>query len=183
MFSRPCGTWSFCETYPALRAGLSSAVRLRADSCDFSTRSGDGGRKLKGAAPWGTRDFVTRIALKPGPEAKDKRVSTNFQKVLQGFNRGNVFPERLISHIISLASLVFSFPFRITPNHRHLLPDAVVSPLCARRSPAVPTAHPRLPFTLEHSHAGRSRPFVRLTAPWAKDDSHVPPSRERTCQL
>jgi hypothetical protein len=28
-FSRPCGTWFLCQTYPALRAGLLSAVRLR----------------------------------------------------------------------------------------------------------------------------------------------------------
>jgi hypothetical protein len=128
-----------------------------------------------------SQGFVVRMALKP--EALRKAGSTGFQKLLQGFGCGNVFPERLISHIISQAPLVFSFPFRITPNHRHLLPDAVVSPLCARRSPAVPTAHPCLTRTLEHSHAGRSRPSRTMTAPWAKDDPHVPPSRERTCQL
>ncbi len=115
------------------------------------------------------RDFRRRalIAGRTEREGQD-RPWTNFQKVLQGFSRGNVFPERLISHIIRLASLVFSFPFRITPNHRHLLPDAVVSPLCARRSPAVPTAHPCLSRTLEHSHAGRSRPSRTIDRPLGK---------------
>jgi hypothetical protein len=66
----------------------------------------------------------------------------------------NFFPETLYKPYNAVrvpGANVFSLQFRTTPPRRYVLPDAVVSPLCPRRSTAVPAAQPWSPRTLEHS--------------------------------
>ena len=80
-----------------------------------------------------------------------------------------------------LARNVNSFQLRRLPHRRYVLPDALVSSLCSRRRPAVPAAQPYPHRTLDPLRGvcrliSAVRPSLLLTAPWAKEEFHVPPS-------
>ena len=112
------------------------------------------------------------------------------KKLLQGFRHGNVFPDTLISHIINVLCLLSPIPHRPGSS----APFAGCGGFSAM--PAVKPGYAGSPIAfssnarafflrrvLRQDRAALDRLSSRLTAPWAKDDSHVPPSRERTCQF
>ena len=126
---------------------------------------------------WGTRRLVAQWT--PALTAQWTRrlvVQWTVWLVFKNYYKG-----LLVATYNWLARNVISFQLRRLPHRRHVLPDALVSSLCPRRRPAVPAAQPHPHRTLDPLRGVRrlisvARPSLLLTAPWAKEESHVPPS-------